>query len=213
MSPPVSDAARAKSKVRWPRPARLSRSSQGLIPITSAPTGTLMKKIHDQLSALVSAPPSRTPAAPPLPEAAPQMPRATLRSRPSRKVVVRIERAAGESSAAPSPCSERNAISEPSDQARPSSSELMVKSARPAKQAPATEEVGQASTEQEHAAEEQRVGGDHPLEALLREMKVGLDRGESDVHDRDVEHDHELRRDDHCQHPPAPAILLFVYCV
>src|SRR5438874_308668 len=33
-----------------------------------------MKKIHDQLKALVSAPPSSTPAAPPLPEAAPQMP-------------------------------------------------------------------------------------------------------------------------------------------
>ena len=50
-----------------------------------------MKKIQDQLSALVSAPPSRTPAAPPLPEAAPQIPRATLRSRPSLNVVVRIE--------------------------------------------------------------------------------------------------------------------------
>jgi hypothetical protein len=55
-----------------------------------------MKKIQDQLSALVSAPPSRTPAAPPLPEAAPQIPSATLRSRPSLKVVVRIDRAAGE---------------------------------------------------------------------------------------------------------------------
>ena len=65
--------------------------------MTSRPTGTLMKKIHDQLSALVSAPPSSTPAAPPLPEAAPQMPRATLRSLPSRKVVVRIDSAAGES--------------------------------------------------------------------------------------------------------------------
>ena len=91
-----------------------------------------MKKIHDQLNALVSAPPSRTPAAPPLPEAAPQMPRARLRSRPSSKVVVRIERAAGESSAAPRPWSERKAISEPSDHASPSSSELTVKSTMPA---------------------------------------------------------------------------------
>src|SRR6059058_5658593 len=93
------------------------------------PAGTLMKKIHDQLKALVRAPPSSTPAAPPLPEAAPQIPSARLRSRPSRNVVVRIESAAGESSAAPRPCSERKAISEPSDQARPSSSELTVNSA------------------------------------------------------------------------------------
>src|SRR3954452_17907744 len=91
----------------------------------------LMKKIQDQLRALVSAPPSNTPAAPPLPEAAPQIPSARLRSRPSRKVVVRIDRAAGESSAAPSPCTDRKAISELSDHARPSSNELTVKIARP----------------------------------------------------------------------------------
>jgi hypothetical protein len=91
-----------------------------------------MKKIHDQLRALVSAPPSSTPAAPPLPDAAPQIPSATLRSRPSSKVVVRIERAAGESSAAPRPCRERNTISDVSDHASPSSSELTVKSASPA---------------------------------------------------------------------------------
>jgi hypothetical protein len=37
----------------------------------SAPTGTLTKKIHDQLRYEVSTPPSGTPAAAPLPEAAP----------------------------------------------------------------------------------------------------------------------------------------------
>ena len=91
-----------------------------------------MKKIQDQLSALVSAPPSRTPAAPPLPEAAPQIPSATLRSRPSLKVVVRIESAAGASSAAPSPCRPRKAISEPDDHASPSRSEKTVNTAIPA---------------------------------------------------------------------------------
>src|SRR5207244_7984159 len=114
-SPPVIEAAPAKSKWRCLRSARLSRNSQGLSPITKAPTGTLMKKIHDQLSPLVSAPPSSTPAAPPLPEAAPQIPSARLRSRPSRKVVVRIDRAAGDSNAAPTHWSDRNAMSEPSD--------------------------------------------------------------------------------------------------
>src|SRR5437764_12382194 len=118
------EAAPDTSKWRCWRSARLSRRSHGLSAITTTPTGTLMKKIHDQLSELVNAPPRRTPAAPPLPEAAPQIPSARLRSRPSRKVVVRIERAAGERSAAPSPCSERNTISELSDQAKPSRSEL-----------------------------------------------------------------------------------------
>jgi hypothetical protein len=35
------------------------------------PTGTLMKKIHDQLRYDVRTPPSSTPAAAPLPDAAP----------------------------------------------------------------------------------------------------------------------------------------------
>ena len=91
-----------------------------------------MKKIHDQASELVRKPPSRTPAAAPLPETAPQTPSATLRSRPSAKVVVRIDSAAGASSAPPRPWVARKVISEPADQAKPASSELTVKSATPA---------------------------------------------------------------------------------
>ncbi len=53
-------------------------------------------------------------------------------------------------------------------------------------------EVGRAAAEEEEAAEDQRVGADHPLEVLLREPEVELDRRQRDVHDRDVEHDHEL---------------------
>ena len=91
-----------------------------------------MKKIHDHASVLVRKPPSRTPAAAPLPETAPQTPSAMLRSRPSAKVVVRIESAAGASSAPPRPCVARKAISDASDHAKPASSELTVKRAMPA---------------------------------------------------------------------------------
>ena len=101
--PPVIEAAPGRSKWRWRRPARLSGSRNGAAAITAMPTGTLTKKIHDQLRPLVRTPPSSTPAAPPLPETAPQIPSARLRSRPSLKVVVRIDSAAGESSAAPRP--------------------------------------------------------------------------------------------------------------
>ena len=68
---------------------------------------------------------------------------------------------------------------------------------------PPPEQVGQPAAEQEHAAEHDRVGGHHPLQALLAEVQVGLDRGQRDVHDRDVEDDHELGGDDHRQHEPA----------
>ena len=76
-------------------------------------------------------PPRSTPAAPPLPEAAPQMPSARFRSAPSAKVVIRIESAAGASSAPPRPWSARKPISEPSDHEIPHRSELTENSARP----------------------------------------------------------------------------------
>ena len=77
-------------------------------------------------------PPSSTPTAPPLPEAAPITPSALLRSRPSRNVVTMIESAAGASSAPPRPCSARVTISAPADQASPESSEPTVNTATPA---------------------------------------------------------------------------------
>ena len=73
-------------------------------------------------------------------------------------------------------------------------------------QAPAPEQVGEAAAEEQHAAEEDRVGSDHPLQARLREVQVGADRRQRHVHDRDVEHDHELRCDDDREGGPAAPI-------
>src|SRR5436190_17626341 len=69
--PDVTEAAPATSKWRCARSARLSRSSTGARAIAAIPTGTFTKKIHDQLRYDVRTPPSSTPAAAPLPEAAP----------------------------------------------------------------------------------------------------------------------------------------------
>jgi hypothetical protein len=41
----------------------------------------------------------------------------------------------------------------------------------------------------------------------LAEVEVGLDRGERDVHDGDIENDHELGRDDHGERKPALSVL------
>src|SRR5207248_86783 len=110
---------------------RLSLKSHGVAASTIAPTGRLTKKIHDQLRYEVRTPPTSTPTAPPIPEAAPHTPSATLRSRPSRNVVTTIDSAAGTSNAPPSPCRARETISDPSDQASPESSELSVNTATP----------------------------------------------------------------------------------
>ena len=79
--------------------------------------------------------------------------------------------------------------------------------ARDEEPAPA-EQVGQAAAEQQEAAEHDRVGGDHPLQALLAEVEVGLDRRQCDVHDRDVEHHHELGCHQRRQCEPAAVFRL-----
>src|SRR5690349_13580490 len=97
------DAAPGRSKFRRAVSTRLSLRSGALGTSTASPTGTLMKNAHDELTALVGAPPRGTPAGPPLGDTAAQIPSALLRSRPSASMTVRIESAAGETSAAPRP--------------------------------------------------------------------------------------------------------------
>jgi hypothetical protein len=68
----------------------------------------------------------------------------------------------------------------------------------------AADEVTESAGEQQQAAERDEEGVDDPGEITLGEMEVALDRRQGDVHDRRVEHDHELREaDDHEGHPPA----------
>ena len=161
------------------------------------PTGTLTKKIHSHDRKSTRMPPKRTPTAAPTPPTAPQAPRAMLRSRPSLKVATRIESAAGVIVAAPRPWSARNAISDASLHASPQRSEPSVKTQRPDHEdAPAAEEVRGASSEEEESSEDERVRADDPLQVLLREPEIELDRRQRDVDDRDVEDGHELHRED-----------------
>ena len=191
------------------RSSRLSVSRIGAAISEMIPTGTLTQKIQGHESTSTRMPPMRTPAAAPTPPTAPHAPRAMLRSRPSRKVVVRMERAAGEIVAAPSPCSARAAISAPSLQARAAEERADGEDDEADHEhTPPAEEVGEAPAEEEEASEDERVGGDHPLQVLLREPEVGLDRGQRDVDDRDVEHDHELHHAEQQQRDPLAPVGL-----
>ena len=123
--------APATSKLRVSDSAWLSRISRGASSAATIPIGTFTHSTHSQPAYSVSTPPSRTPAAPPEPATAPQAPSALLRSAPSEKVVVTIESAAGERSAAPRPWTARAAISAPSDSAKPPTSEASAKRTSP----------------------------------------------------------------------------------
>ena len=70
-------------------------------------------KIQGHEARSVSTPPSSRPTAPPPAAIALHTPSALVRSEVSVNVVVMIDRAAGESSAAPSPCRPRPATSIP----------------------------------------------------------------------------------------------------
>ena len=136
------------------------------------PIGRLMKNTQRHESVSVSTPPSTRPTAPPPAAIALQMPSAFVRSAPSANVVVTIESAAGETSAAPRPCSARPPTSMPDDVATPLISEAPVKTTSPAmKSRCVPKQVGCAAAEQQEPAEDERVGVDDPLQARRREVE------------------------------------------
>ena len=128
--PPVTSTAPRASKP-CVRMSRLSPSSTGASASAVIPTGMLRKKIHSQLRRSVKTPPSSTPAAAPNPPTAPQTPSAMLRSLPSEKVVIRIDRAAGAMIAAPRPWMARAPISDGSFHASAARSDAPVNTTRP----------------------------------------------------------------------------------
>jgi hypothetical protein len=46
--------------------------------------------------------------------------------------------------------------------------------------------------QQQEAAEHEAVRDDDPLQGALPDAEILLDRGQGHIHDRNVEHDHEL---------------------
>ena len=71
----------------------------------------------------------------------------------------------------------------------------------------AAEQVAEAAAEQQQRPERQRVGGHDPLPRVIGEAEVALRRRQRDVHDRRVEHDHELGDGDHAEDQPASLVM------
>ena len=142
-----------------------------------------------------------------MPASAPQTPSAMLRSRPAGNVTVSSASAAGESSAAPMPWIGATAMSiarTGCEAARERSGGEQPEADQ--EHAAAAEDVAHPAAEQQQAAERERVAVDHPLQAFGAEAEVGLDGGQRDVHDRDVEDDHELRDGEHRQRQPLSSV-------
>jgi len=71
----------------------------------------------------------------------------------------------------------------------------------------AAEDVADLAAEQEHAAEGERIAGDDPLALVVGEAEGLLGRGQGNVHDGGVQHDHELGdAEDREDQPPAVVV-------
>jgi len=117
--------------VRWARLLKDSRTRREATSRLISPTGTLMKKIHRQDSALVSAPPISGPVAMARPAVAPNALKAVARSLPWNS----WPSSAGPTAnmiAAPMPWTPRSMLSVVVPPARPQASEAAVNSANPA---------------------------------------------------------------------------------
>jgi hypothetical protein len=68
---------------------------------------------------------------------------------------------------------------------------------------PAPDQVAEPPGQQQQAAERDQIGVHHPRQRRGREAEVVLDRRQRDVHDRDVEHDHQHPRAEDVQGGPG----------
>jgi hypothetical protein len=70
----------------------------------------------------------------------------------------------------------------------------------------APEQVSRSPSEQQQAAEAERVGAQHPLQALLRKVQAGPDRGQPHDRDRSIQEHDEKRAAQERRRPPAARI-------
>ena len=128
----VTSSAPVTSSRRRSRPARDSASSRGASATASSPTGTFTRNTARQLVNCTSTPPSTCPATKPSDAVAPYIPSARVRRGPSGKPVVIRDSAAGATSAAPAPCTKREATSSTGSWARPPARDAAEKATSPA---------------------------------------------------------------------------------
>ena len=134
---------------------------------------------------------------------APQMPNAVPRSRPWNS----CESSASDVAnmiAPPIPCAaaredqEQRIVGEPAERR----GEREQRRSRSRRRACRPNRSATDPGRQDARRERERVGVDHPLQLGERRVQRPLDRGQRDVHDRDVEQQHEDRDADRDQRPP-----------
>ena len=187
--------------------SRDSRVAASVTKTATIATGTLRKKIDCQETFSTRNPPTTGPIASAIALTPAHVPIALPRSC-GGKALEMIDSVAGIMNAAPTPCAARPATSQASLCEKPMNA-LDRPNDDDAEQEhlAAAEDVAEAAARHEEDGEGEGVGVDGPLEAGDRAAQVLLDRGERDVHDRVVEHDHEQREAHRAEGPPAAVVV------
>ena len=197
-----------------PRPRPLSRAIRRIAAAPVAmPIGMLMKKIQCQLIDSVSTPPASRPTEPPADATNAYTPIALASSRGSGNIVTIMPRMTADVIAPPMPCTKRAPTSISWLCAVPHSSDAPVNSARPARNTvrrPIRSPRRPASSSSPPNAIRYALTTQARLDA--GESEVVLDRWKRDVHDRDVENDHEHAHAQHVQREPAGAVVVCLGC-
>jgi hypothetical protein len=165
-----------------------------------------MKKIHRQLAAPMIAPPSSGPNTGASSIGTP----ITLITRPIRcgpAAWARMVCPMGRIIPAPSPCSTRKAISDPSRPGRPGEHRTrQEQQQREDPRPPGAEPLGRPPGQRDDGGEGEHVAGHHPLDRRDRGAQVAREGGDGDVHDRQVEDRHDRPQDDDAgEHEDLPA--------
>jgi len=130
--------------------------------------------------------------------------RQRTRSRGSVNVVVKIDRAAGASSAPKPPCSVRALTSTAKLCAEPPTADTTANPTRPITNVRLRPNRSPSRPPEQHqAAKRQRIRRHDPLAVGVGEVQRLLRRGQRDVHDRAVQHHHQLSESNQYENQPA----------
>ena len=148
-------------------------------------------------------PPSSGPAATAKPTVEPQTAIARPRSAPWYSAPISAS-AVANSAAPPTPCSARAASSAATFQAIPHRNDAALNTPTPIPNSdPPPVAVGERAGGQDQRRERDRVRVDDPLQPGQARAEPALDARQRDVHDRDVDQQHERRHADGEQRPAA----------
>jgi hypothetical protein len=157
------------------------------------PTGTLMKKTQRQPGPPVSRPLAITPIDADVPPAAPKIPSARVPPGTfwERHGQDRQRRRGHQRGAEPLDASRRD--DRPRRSPQPRGERGAREQHQPGHQHPAAaDQVGHPPAQEQESSQHQGVGDDQPLLRALGEPELALDGRQCHVHDRHVQHDHEL---------------------